>query len=113
MNETIPDKEAYQTNRRRMCWAALSMMIACTAATIYDPARMSDADSTLMAQYLALPGLVGAYFALGIKEVNTRLSYLVLCTAQSFLSPYEQWNPGLFLLVCSVQRLRQFSTLPF
>ena len=48
MNETIPDKEAYQTNRRRMCWAALGMMIACTAATIYDPARTSDADSILM-----------------------------------------------------------------
>ena len=39
--------------------------IACTAATIYDPARMSEADSILMAQYLALSGLVGAYFALG------------------------------------------------
>ena len=25
MNETIPDKEAYQTNRRRMCWAALGI----------------------------------------------------------------------------------------
>ena len=49
MNETIPDKKAYQTNRRRMCWAALGMMIACTAATIYDPARMSEADSILMA----------------------------------------------------------------
>ena len=60
MNETIPDKEAYQTNRRRMCWAALGMMIACTAATIYDPARMSEADSILMAQYLALSGSVGA-----------------------------------------------------
>ena len=23
MNETIPDKGAYETNRRRMCWAAL------------------------------------------------------------------------------------------
>ena len=67
MNETIPDKEAYQTNRRRMCWAALGMMIACSAATIYDPARMSDADGILMAQYLALSGLVGAYFALGKK----------------------------------------------
>ena len=50
-----------------MCWAALSMMIACTAATIYDPARMSDAEGILMAQYLALSGLVGAYFALGKK----------------------------------------------
>ena len=67
MNETIPDKEAYQTNRRRMCWAALGMMIACTAATIYDPARMSEANSMLMAQYLALSGLLGAYSALGIK----------------------------------------------
>ena len=65
MNETIPDKEAYQTNRRRMCWAALGTMIACMAATIYDPERMSDADSILMAQYLALSGLVGAHFALG------------------------------------------------
>ena len=68
MNETIPDKEAYQTNRRRMCWAALGMMIACTIATIYDPVRMSEADSILMAQYLALLGLVGTYFALGGKS---------------------------------------------
>ena len=40
MNETIPDKEAYQTNRRRMCWAALGLMITCTIATIYDPVRL-------------------------------------------------------------------------
>ena len=65
MNETIPDKEAYQTNCRPMCWATLGMMIACTAATVYDPEQMSEADSILMAQYLALPGLVGAYLALG------------------------------------------------
>ena len=67
MNETIPDKEAYQTYRRLMCWAASHMMIACTAATIYDPARMSEADSILMAQYLVLSCLIGAYFALGNK----------------------------------------------
>ena len=67
MNETIPHKEAYQTNRRRMCWSALGVMIACTAATIYYPARMSEANSIHMAQYLALSGLVGAYFALGGK----------------------------------------------
>jgi len=68
MNETIPEKEAYQTNRRRMCWAALGMMIACTIATIYDPVQMPEADSILMAQYLVLSGLVGAYFALGGKS---------------------------------------------
>ena len=59
MNETIPDKEAYETNRRRMCWAALGMMIACTAATIKNPTWMAEADSILMAQHLALSGLVG------------------------------------------------------
>ena len=68
MNETIPEKEAYQTNLRRMFWAALGIMIACTAATIYDPTRMACADSIRMAQYLALSSLVGAYFALGNKK---------------------------------------------
>ena len=67
MNETIPDKAAYPTNRRCMCWAALGMMVACAAATIYDPARMSEANSILMAQYLALSGFLGAYFAMGHK----------------------------------------------
>ena len=50
-----------------MCWAELGMTIACTAATIYDPERMSEAYSILRAQYLALPGLIGPYFALGNK----------------------------------------------
>ena len=54
MNETISYKEAYQTNRRRMYWATLGMMIACKAATIYDTTRMAEADSILMAQYFAL-----------------------------------------------------------
>ena len=67
MNETIPDKAAYPTNRRCMCWAALGMMIACTASTIYNPRRLSEANSILMAQYLALSGLVGTYFALRNK----------------------------------------------
>lgn len=67
MKETIPDKEAYQTNRRRMCRVALGMMISCTIATIYDPVRMTGADSILMAQYRALLGLAGACFALGGK----------------------------------------------
>ena len=67
MNQTIPGKEAYQTNRCCVCWAALGMLMACTVATIFDPAQMSEADSILIAQYLALSGLVGAYFALGNK----------------------------------------------
>ena len=48
-----------------MYWTVLGMMNACTAATIYIPARMSEADSILMTQYLALSGSVGAYFSLG------------------------------------------------
>ena len=65
MNEMIPDKQAYQKNRRLMCWAALGMMIATTIATIYEPARMAQADAQVMMMYGSLSALVGAYFALG------------------------------------------------
>ena len=85
MNETIPDKEAYQTNRRRMCWAALGMMIACTAVTISDPTRMAEADSILMAQYLALSGMVGAYFAHS-KNVAKSLSAVQQVSKLLFLN---------------------------
>jgi len=64
MNELIPDKLAYQVNKRRMAWSALGMMIITTIATIIDPQRMAGAESVLMTQYIALSGLVGAYFAL-------------------------------------------------
>jgi cell division protein FtsW (lipid II flippase) len=62
MNEFIPDKKAYQSNRRRMAWAALGMMIVCTGAVIIDPARMAQADAILMMMYGSLSALVGAYF---------------------------------------------------
>jgi hypothetical protein len=62
MNEWIPDKRVYQSNRRRMAWAALGMMIVCTGAVIYDPARMAQADAVLMMMYGSLSALVGAYF---------------------------------------------------
>ena len=61
------ENEAQWTNRRRMYWAALGMMLPCMAATIYHPERTPKADSNLMAQHLALFGLVGAYFMLGNK----------------------------------------------
>lgn len=67
MNEMVPDKKAYQTNRRRMCWAALGMMIVTTIATIHDPARMAEADAQIMMMYGSLSALVGTYFALGNK----------------------------------------------
>ena len=62
MNAFIPDKKTYQSNRRRMAWAALAMMIVCTGAVILDPARMAQADSILMMMYGSLSALVGAYF---------------------------------------------------
>lgn len=58
----------YQVNRRYMCWAALSMMLVTTAGTLYDPARMAVAESILMTQYLALSGLVAAYFGFQNKK---------------------------------------------
>ena len=50
-----------------MYWVALGMVIIRTVATIVEPVRMAKADGILMAHYLALSGLVGAYFALGNK----------------------------------------------
>ena len=60
MNELIPDKEAYQVNKRRMAWTALGMMIVSTIAVLIDTARMAEADAVLM--YGSLSALVGAYF---------------------------------------------------
>lgn len=67
---TIVDKKTYQSNRRRMCWTALGMMVICTLATIIDPERMAAAESILMAQYLALSGLVSAYFVVGRNDAS-------------------------------------------
>ena len=62
MNELIPDKETYQTNKRRMAWSALCMMFISTIAVLIDPARMAEADAVLMMMYGSLSALVGAYF---------------------------------------------------
>lgn len=72
MNELIPDKKAYQINKRRMAWSALGMMIITTVATIVDPQRMAGAESVLMTQYIALSGLVGAYFALSKTSAGSK-----------------------------------------
>ena len=73
MNEMVPDKMAYQINKRRMAWASIGLMALVTIATIVDPARMAEADSVLMAQYIALSGLVGAYFGFSATS-NTTVS---------------------------------------
>ena len=61
MNDLIPDKQTYQTNKRRMAWSALGMMIISTIAVLIDPARMAEADAVLMMMYGSLSALVG-YF---------------------------------------------------
>ena len=68
MNELIPDKQAYQVNKRRMAWTALGMMIVSTIAVLIDTARMAEADAVLM--YGSLSALVGAYF--GFSGVATK-----------------------------------------
>ena len=45
--------EIYQRNRRYMCWGAMSMMLICTAATVYDPARMEADQAGAMNGFLA------------------------------------------------------------
>jgi dolichol kinase len=70
MTDFIPDKKVYQSNRRRMAWAALAMMIVCTVAVLIDPARMAQADSILMMMYGSLSALVGAYF--GFANMNAQ-----------------------------------------
>jgi hypothetical protein len=62
MNDLIPDKQAYQLNKRRMAWTALGMMIVSTIAVSIEPTRMAEADAVLMLMYGSLSALVGAYF---------------------------------------------------
>ena len=62
MNELIPDKQAYQVNKRRMAWTALGMMIVSTIAVLVDLARIAEVDAALMMIYGSLSALVGAYF---------------------------------------------------
>ena len=62
MNDLIPDKQAYQLNKRRMAWTALGMMIVSTIAVLIEPTRMAEADAVLMLMCGSLSALVGAYF---------------------------------------------------
>ena len=62
MNDLIPDKQAYQLNKRRMAWTALGMMIVSTIAVLIEPTRMAEADAVLTLMYGSLSALVGAYF---------------------------------------------------
>jgi len=74
MNDLIPDKQAYQLNKRRMAWTALGMMFVSTIAVLIDPARMAEADAVLMMMYGSLSALVGAYFGFSGVAANKNAS---------------------------------------
>jgi len=74
MNDLIPDKQAYQLNKRRMAWTALGMMFVSKIAVLIDPARMAEADAVLMMMYGSLSALVGAYFGFSGVAANKNAS---------------------------------------
>ena len=70
-NDLVPDKMAYQVNKRRMAWVLIFLMAITTIVTLLFPERLAEAESILMTQYISMCGLVGAYFgfsALGNKK---------------------------------------------
>ena len=70
-DDLIPDKLAYQVNKRRMAWMLILLMAVTTVLTLAFPDRLAEAESILMTQYISMCGLVGAYFgfsALGGKR---------------------------------------------
>ena len=62
VNDLIPDKKAYQVNKRRMAWVLIFLMAITTIVTLLFPERLAEAESILMTQYISMCGLVGAYF---------------------------------------------------
>ena len=68
--DLIPDKKAYQLNKRRMAWGLILLMAITTIATLVSPDRLQGAESILMTQYISMCGLVGAYF--GFSALGNR-----------------------------------------
>ena len=58
--DNIPDKAAYQVNRRMMCWAALGLMAATVICVLWQPGEYSSAPIGPI--FYGLSGLVACYF---------------------------------------------------
>ena len=69
-NDLVPDKLTYQTNKRRMAWVLILLMALKTILTLALPDRLAEAESIVMAQYISMCGLVGAYF--GFSAIGNR-----------------------------------------
>lgn len=59
--DNIPDKQVYQSNRRRMVWAALALMSCMIAAMLIAPDRYEKVAGFDMA-IMSLAGLISVYF---------------------------------------------------
>ena len=70
VNDLIPDKKAYQVNKRRMAWVLIFLMAITTIVTLLFPERLAEAESILMTQFISMCGLVGAYF--GFSAIGNR-----------------------------------------
>ena len=70
VNDLIPDKKAYQVNKRRMAWVLIFLMAITTIVPLLFPERLAEAESILMTQYISMCGLVGAYF--GFSAIGNR-----------------------------------------
>ena len=70
VNDLIPDKKAYQVNKRRIAWVLIFLMAITTIVTLLFPERLAEAESILMTQYISMCGLVGAYF--GFSAIGNR-----------------------------------------
>jgi hypothetical protein len=58
--DNIPDKSAYQINRRLMCWAALALMAMTVGFVLVNPAAYTTAPIGPI--FYGLSGLVAVYF---------------------------------------------------
>jgi len=58
--DNIPDKAAYQVNRRLMCWAALAMMMVVVICYLISPEKYNGSELTPI--FYGLSGLVAVYF---------------------------------------------------
>ena len=53
-NDLVPDKHAYQINKRRMAWVLILLMALTTILTLAFPERLAEAESILITQYISM-----------------------------------------------------------